>query len=109
MEYQLIGLWASAGFVGTAFANGFFEEILWRGVYMELFPQKNFWRIVWPSLWFALWHYAPGSISTNNQLITLIIGAGFLGFYNSWVAKKTGTIWWSMVIHTTGGLILALS
>ena len=72
MEYEKAGLWALLGLVFSAFANGFFEEIMWRGVYMTLFPNSILWRIVWPTLWFAAWHYAPGSISANSQLITLL-------------------------------------
>lgn len=109
MEYQTASIWALVGLIFSAFANGSLEEILWRGVYMKVFPDNNLWRIVWPSLWFAAWHYTPGSISANNQLLTLIIGSGLLGFYSSLVAKKTETLWWSIIIHTLGGLILVVS
>jgi membrane protease YdiL (CAAX protease family) len=109
MSYAKASVWAFVGMALSAFCNGTFEEILWRGVYMTLFPNKILLRIVWPSLWFAAWHYAPGSISQNNQLLSLIIGAGCLGFYSSFVAKKTNTLWWSMIIHVGGGLLLAIS
>jgi membrane protease YdiL (CAAX protease family) len=93
----------------TPFFNGFFEEILWRGVYMTLFP-KNLWlRIIWPSIWFALWHYAPGSISTDTgHVLALMIGALFLGLYSAFLAKRTNTIWWSIVVHVLGGIIIVI-
>lgn len=91
----------------TAFGNGFFEEILWRGVYMKLFPNNLLLRIVWPSIWFGLWHYVPGSINPNSShVLSLIIGALFLGFYSSFLAKKTNTLWWSIVTHVLGGIIM---
>jgi hypothetical protein len=40
---------------------GTLEEVLWRGVYLELFPRSARWGVVWPSVFFALWHFAPDS------------------------------------------------
>ena len=37
-----------------------------------------------------------------------MIGAGFLGYYLSYRARKTGTIWWTILMHSTGGLIMIL-
>ena len=37
--------------VSSAFGNGFFEELLWRGVYTKLFPTNLFFRMIWPSVW----------------------------------------------------------
>ncbi|MBN2029972.1 CPBP family intramembrane metalloprotease [bacterium] len=94
--------------ISTAFGNGFFEEVLWRGVYMDLFPDNLFFRIFWPSLWFALWHYAPGSVSPNANIAALMIGSGIFGFYLSFLAKKANTIWWCIVAHTIGGIIMII-
>lgn len=101
-----IGLWVLM--ISTAFGNGFFEELLWRGVYMDLFPDNLFLRIFWPSLWFALWHYAPGSVSPNANVAALMIGSGIFGFYLSFLAKKANTIWWGIVAHTIGGIIMII-
>ncbi len=59
--------------------NSFWEEALWRGVYITLFPDNRWWSMVWPTVWFALWHYAPGSISPLADVRTLMMGAGVLG------------------------------
>jgi len=99
--------WYIVMMVSSVFGNGFFEEVLWRGVYMELFPKNLFIRIFWASIWFALWHYAPGSVSSDGNVIALIMGSGFFGFYLSFLVKKTNTIWWSIVGHTFGGMIMA--
>ena len=108
MGYEKPGLWIFLLLVSTNLGNGFFEELLWRGVYMELFPDSTLFRIVWPSIWFALWHYVPGSVSPDGNVAGLMIGAGLFGFYLSFLAKKTGTIWWSIVAHAIGGFIMIL-
>jgi len=101
-------VWIFLLLLSTTFGNGFFEEVLWRGVYMKLFPGSLMFRIVWPSIWFALWHYAPGSVSSNGNIMALVIGAAFFGFYLSFLAKKTDTIWWCIVTHILGGIIMIL-
>ena len=108
MNYSQENIWLSLMMISSAFGNGFFEEVLWRGVYMEIYPRNLFFRIVWPGIWFALWHYAPGSVSTDGNVIALMIGAGVFGFYLSFLAKKTDTIWWSIVSHVVGGVIMTL-
>lgn len=34
----------------SPFCNGLFEEVLWRGVYVKLFPTNIFFRMIWPSI-----------------------------------------------------------
>lgn len=108
MGYSKASLWIWLLYISTAFGNGFFEELLWRGVYMHLFPDRIALRIIWPSLLFALWHYAPASVSANSNPWGLIIGAALFGFYLSFLAKRTGTIWWGMVAHVLGGTVMIL-
>jgi membrane protease YdiL (CAAX protease family) len=108
MDYEKPSVWIFLLLVSTNFGNGFFEELLWRGVYMSLFPDSLIFRIIWPSIWFALWHYVPGSVIANGNVIGLIIGSGLMGLYLSFLAKKTGTIWWTILTHTIGGFIMIL-
>jgi membrane protease YdiL (CAAX protease family) len=108
MDYEKPSVWIFLLLVSTNFGNGFFEELLWRGVYMSLFPDSLIFRIIWPSIWFALWHYVPGSVIANGNVIGLIIGSGLMGLYLSFLAKKTGTIWWTILTHTIGGYIMIL-
>jgi len=68
MEYEKNSFWIFILLLTTAFGNGFFEEVLWRGVYFQLFPDNIFYRMIWPSLWFAIWHYAPGSVMSDSVL-----------------------------------------
>ncbi|MGD8966306.1 MAG: CPBP family intramembrane metalloprotease [Anaerolineae bacterium] len=106
MEYEKPSAWILLLLLSTSLGNGFFEEVLWRGVYMELFPDSILLRIVWPTIWFALWHYAPGSVAPDGNVLGLIIGSGVMGFYLAFLAKRTGTIWWTIVAHTIGGMIM---
>jgi len=108
MEYEKPSIWIFLLLLSTSFGNGFFEEVLWRGVYMRLFPDSIVFRILWPSIWFALWHYVPGSVSSNGNVIGLMVGSGLMGFYLSFLAKKTETIWWTIIAHTLGGIIMIL-
>jgi membrane protease YdiL (CAAX protease family) len=105
--YEKESVWIALFVFSTPFGNGFFEEVLWRGVCLRLFPDHLFYRMIWPSVWFALWHYAPGSVSSGNPA-GLMIGAGVMGFYLSYLAKKRNTVWWGIAIHTVGGIIMVV-
>lgn len=108
MEYEKPTLWILLILIATTFGNGFFEELFWRGVYLELFPKSILWGMIWPSVWFALWHYAPGSVAPDGNPWGLMIGSGVMGLYLSFLARRTGTIWWTILMHTLGGLIMIL-
>lgn len=94
--------------VSTAFGNGFFEEVLWRATFVIVFPNNIFYRMIWPSFCFALWHYIPGSLSPNSNVAGLMIGSGLFGLYLAFLARRTGTIWWCIVCHTLGGIIMVV-
>ena len=57
LDYREANTWLTLMMISTAFGNGFFEELLWRGAYMEAFPENLLLRIAWPTIWFALWRY----------------------------------------------------
>lgn len=94
--------------VSSAFGNGFFEELLWRGVYTKLFPTNLFFRMIWPSVWFGLWHYIPVSINNGELtgLIGMMVGPMMMGLWFSYLTKKTNTLWWAIVAHIVGGIIM---
>ena len=108
MEYEKESVWILFLLISTTLGNGFFEEVLWRGVYVKLFPNNIFYRMIWPSFWFAIWHYVPGSVLHENVigLIGLMVGSGMMGLYLSYLTKKTNTLWWSIVTHFLGGIIM---
>jgi membrane protease YdiL (CAAX protease family) len=106
MEYEKQSAWIFILLISTNLGNGFFEELLWRGMYLELFPDSLLFQMIWPSVWFGLWHFVPGSLSPDGNVLVLMIGSGMMGFYLSYVARKTGTIWWTIVAHAVGGFIM---
>ncbi len=106
--YDKPASWVVLALTGTALANGLFEELLWRGTYMVLFPDNLFFRFIWPSTWFGLWHLAPGSVGHPGPVARLVIGAAIFGLYLAYLAKRTNTIWWAIVAHTLAGLIAVL-
>ena len=108
IEYEKQSVWIYILLLSTCFGNGFFEELLWRGVYYKLYPNNIFYRMIWPSIWFGLWHYVPVSISNNEvtALIGMIMGPILMGLVLSYMTKKTNTLWWSILAHTLGGIIM---
>ena len=108
MEYEKQSVWIFILLLSTCFGNGFFEELLWRGVYYKLFPNNIFFRMIWPSVWFGIWHYVPVSISNNELtgLVGMMIGPILMGFVLSYMTKKTNTLWWAILAHTLGGIIM---
>ena len=108
IEYEKPSVWIFILLLSTCFGNGFFEEVLWRGVYFKLFPDKIFYRMIWPSIWFGIWHYVPVSIHNNELtgLIGMIIGPILMGLVLSYLTKKTNTLWWTIIAHTVGGIIM---
>ncbi|MBT8207187.1 MAG: CPBP family intramembrane metalloprotease, partial [Acidimicrobiia bacterium] len=81
MEYIKATTGAAVLLAISAFANGVFEELLWRGVFLSSFPTSIWLRVVWPSLMFGLWHLVPGSISEGGPQIAMVVGPTLMGFY----------------------------
>ena len=106
IEYKQTNLLALILFVITVFGNGIFEEILWRGVYMELYPKNYFLRFIYSTIWYALFHFASGSLSSNSNVLGLVIGSAFFGIFLALLAKWTNTIWWSILCHILGGFVM---
>lgn len=100
------GIGVTIAWIAMSFANGILEEVLWRGVYIALFPDNKLWGFAWPTLWFGLWHFGPGSVSGTSAWI-LVSGAMVFGACLGWVAMKTGSIRWCAVSHVLAGLARA--
>ncbi len=88
--------------LGLALVNATGEELLWRGVYLKLFPENLFLGFLYPVIGFALWHISPQVIHTSSMpggIYSFVGGALFLGLCFGWVAWKTGSIRWSVYSH----------
>jgi membrane protease YdiL (CAAX protease family) len=108
VNYEKTSRLALLALLTTAIGNGIFEELLWRGTYFHLFPESVLYQMIWPSLGFALWHFAPGSVSQSGNAGRLMTGALFLGLFLSLLTRQTGTIWWSILAHTVAGIVMVM-
>jgi membrane protease YdiL (CAAX protease family) len=106
IEYSKVNLTGIICLIITTFGNGIFEEILWRGVYMELYPHNIFMRIGYSTFWYAIFHFTSGSLSSNGNILGLVIGSAFFGIYLSLLAKWNNNIWWGILCHILGGFVV---
>jgi membrane protease YdiL (CAAX protease family) len=91
-----------AGSAAIALVNGALEELLWRGAFVEVFPNDRLLGYVYPSVAFALWHVAPQSIFANpapGGRASLVAVSLVLGLLWGNVARRTGSIRWTSVAH----------
>ena len=93
------GLWLA---FAVAVLNGPLEEAAWRGGFLVRFanrPRLGFW-LNW-SL-FSAWHiplaFSQGLVFDGGWP-TLLIGASALGLLWSWIAWRTGSIFWVAIAH----------
>ena len=50
----------------------------------------------------------PVSINAETfaEVLPMVIGSMFFGFYLAFLAKKTDSVWWPMVAHLLGGIVM---
>lgn len=94
--------------VPLATINGFCEELLWRGLYVRLFPRNPWLAILYPSVGFALWHLAPQTVFPTENIPGFMISTFFLALPYGFIAYRTGSARWTAISHSLSG-ILALS
>ena len=94
--------------IPLATINGFCEEILWRGMFVQAFPGNPWLGILYPAVGFALWHLIPQSVFPAPNIPGFILSTFFLGLAYGFIAYSTGSAFWAAVSHSLGG-ILALS
>lgn len=83
--------------LAIAIVNAFSEELLWRGVFVRLFPASKVFGWLYPATWFALWHISPTSV--HGSTVVLVAAGAYLGLVYGWVAQRTGTIRYTFVAH----------
>jgi membrane protease YdiL (CAAX protease family) len=89
-----------ATIAGVALVNAILEELLWRGVFISLFPRNPWLGWLWPAIGFGLWHLAPQVIHPSSMgALGYVIAATALGLSWGWVAYRTGSLRWVSVSH----------
>jgi uncharacterized protein len=84
--------------VVIAVVNATCEEILWRGVYAELFAGRWIAGWLYPAVAFTLWHISPAA-ATGGRPVAFWFGVGFIGLVFGWVAYRTASIRWTTFAH----------
>ena len=93
--------------VGTSFITGTLEEILWRGIFVSLFPKQPGKGFIYPAICFALWHIAPGTVS-NVPMPSLVLGALVLGLCWGPIVYRTGKVRWTAASHILTGIMRSI-
>lgn len=97
----------SAGIVFTGFAAGFVEEMVFRGVILNLLKEK--WNrkaaVFIPSVLFGLVHIIGMEFSVLSSLLVLIAGT-MVGVMFSMIAMESGSVWNSGIVHSLWNIIM---
>jgi membrane protease YdiL (CAAX protease family) len=91
--------------IPAATINGICEEALWRGLYVQSFPDNIWLAIFFPSVGFALWHLVPLQVFSEGSKIGFVISTFFLGLAYGFIAYKTGSAKWTAISHSLNGIL----
>jgi membrane protease YdiL (CAAX protease family) len=92
--------------VPVAIVNGVCEELLWRGLYVRVFPRNMVLGLVYPSIGFALWHISPQLVvPAESGVWPFVASTFFLGISYGWISYRTGSIRWNAIAHSIGGIL----
>ena len=84
----------------SALVNGTGEELFWRGVYAQSFPDNLLWGYLYPTVMFTFWHLSPRAVQTaGTGTFTFLLGALLMGLCWGYVAMRTKSIRWTVLSH----------
>jgi hypothetical protein len=70
----------AAVMIGSAAVNAVGEELLWRGTFLNEFPDDVLRGAFWPLAGFSIWHLAPQIVLPSRMgRWQFVLGAGFVG------------------------------
>lgn len=97
----------SAGIAFTGLAAGFVEEMVFRGVILNLLKEK--WNmkiaVVIPSILFGFVHILGMNFSVLSCLLVLIAGT-MVGIMFSMIAIESGSVWNSGIVHALWNILI---
>lgn len=85
-----------------AVVNAVSEEVLWRGTFTLLFGRSTALGLVFPALFFGIWHFVPQTIVESGYpggAVSLVLFSIILGLCWGYVAQKMVSIRWTVVAH----------
>jgi len=84
----------------TAAVNAAAEEMLWRGVFLEEFPDDPVLGSLWPLAGFSVWHLAPQIVLPSRfGRVGFLLAATAVGAGSARVAWRTGGLRWVLLPH----------
>jgi membrane protease YdiL (CAAX protease family) len=86
--------------IGSAAVNATAEELLWRGMFLEVFPEDPVRGSLWPLAGFTLWHLAPQIVFPSRQgRWRFVAGAAVVGAASAEVSWRTRGLRWVLLPH----------
>lgn len=97
----------STGIFFTGIAAGFVEEMVFRGVIMNLLRNKcnDFVAVLFPSLLFGVVHILGMDYSIGGSLLVILAGT-MVGIMFSLIAMESGSVWNSGIVHALWNIII---
>lgn len=97
----------SAGIAFTGIAAGFVEEMVFRGVILNVLKKK--WNIkaavIVPSILFGFVHILGMNFSVGSCLLVILAGT-MVGVMFSLIAIESGSVWNSGVVHAVWNIVI---
>ena len=82
-----------------AATNALAEELLWRGLFLAVFPENRLLGWAYPAIGFGLWHLAPQQVHPAPRPLAFCAAASVLGLVNGWAARRLGGIGTTTLSH----------
>lgn len=96
-----------AGIAFTGIAAGFVEEMVFRGVILNLFAQR--WNkvvaVIVPSLLFGIVHILGADFTFGSCLLVILAGT-MVGVMFSLIALQSGSVWNSGIVHAVWNIVI---
>jgi len=86
--------------IGSAVANATAEELLWRAMFLEVFPEDVVRGALWPLAGFSLWHLAPQIVLPSRRgRWAFVAGASVVGTASTCASWRAGGVRWVLLPH----------
>lgn len=97
----------SAGIVFTGIAAGFVEEMVFRGVILNLLKERwNIWiAVIVPSVLFGLVHVIGMDFSLGSCLLVILAGT-MVGIMFSLIEIESGSVWNNGLVHAIWNIVI---
>jgi membrane protease YdiL (CAAX protease family) len=86
--------------IGSAAVNAIAEELLWRGMFLQTFPDDLVRGSVWPLAGFSAWHLAPQIVlPSRHGRAGFVVGAAAVGAASAFASWRTRGLRWVLLPH----------